>query len=113
MTATTLQLTFARGDKGAKEIQAVINAILSEVDHGSDDLRDELQEAGLDLHEIRDARVKVNEGAQGIDPIVTPIIVGIAVAAGSKVAETLWTDIIWPRIVRKLRDSRHRQEKKH
>ena len=58
--------------------------------------------AGLDPDVLADARADVTDGEHGAEPILTTIIVGIAVSAGSKVAETLWRDVLWPRIRRRL-----------
>jgi hypothetical protein len=44
----------------------------------------------------------VVEGEQGAEPILTSIIVGIVSAAGARAAESLWVDVLWPRIRRKL-----------
>ena len=47
---------------------------------------------------MADARAEVTDSEHGAEPILTTIIVGIAVSAGSKVAESLWKDVLWPRI---------------
>lgn len=58
--------------------------------------------AGLDPADLTDARAEVTDGEHGAEPILTTIVVGIVVSAGSKVAESLWKDVIWPRIRRRL-----------
>ena len=46
--------------------------------------------------------MQVTEGQQGAEPVLTTILVGIVVSIGSKVAESLWKDVLWPRIRRRL-----------
>src|SRR5437763_841460 len=35
-------------------------------------------------------------------PVLTTILIGIAVKAGSTVAESLWREVIWPQLRRRL-----------
>jgi hypothetical protein len=58
--------------------------------------------AGAESADLAGVTVRVREGAQGAEPILTAILVGIAISAGSKVAETLWTSVIWPYVRRRL-----------
>jgi hypothetical protein len=102
MEQNRLQIPFQRGDAGADDIQAVVDALLDELRDTSSEAAEAARTAGLDPREMADAKVEVREGAQGADPFLTPVLVGITVAVGSKIAESLWEDVLWPRIRRRL-----------
>lgn len=102
MDTPTVELIFARGDEGADSLQAVVDDVLAELSDPSSEAARAATDAGSDLEDLSDASVHVCEGAQGADPFLTPIVVGIAVTAGSRIAETLWTDVLWPRLRRRL-----------
>lgn len=102
MEAPTLSMSFVRGDAGADKIQATVDEVLAELIDPSSEAVRAAGQAGLDVRGLADARVTVREGGQGADPFLTPILVGIAVSAGSKVAETLWKEVLWPRLRRRL-----------
>ena len=74
MSTVALRRRFERGEATAAEIEDVAREVVGE-------LRDPDSEAS------RDAR------AAGLDP---------AVSTGAKVAETLWKEVIWPRVRRRL-----------
>jgi hypothetical protein len=46
--------------------------------------------------------IEVREGGQGFEPVLTSIIVGITVNAGTKAVEAFWTKVLWPRLRRRL-----------
>jgi hypothetical protein len=96
------ELRFAHGDANADEIQAVVDQVLDELSDPASEAADAAARAGLDPAAAGSAAVLVREGGQGLDPVLTPIIVGITVSAGSKVAESLWKDVLWPRLRRRL-----------
>lgn len=96
------ELRFAHGDANADEIQAVIDQVLPELSDPASEAAGAAARAGIDPSAARGAAVQVREGGQGLDPILTPIIIGITVSAGSKVAESLWKDVLWPRLRRRL-----------
>ncbi|MET9311739.1 hypothetical protein ABZX12_07950 [Kribbella sp. NPDC003505] len=102
MDNSTIELRFARGDAGADTIQAAVDDIVAELKDPSSEASTAVQQAGVDLQEITDLKVDVKEGAQGLEPFVTPILIGITVSVGSKIAETLWKEVIWPRLRRRL-----------
>ncbi|MEV6273550.1 hypothetical protein AB0L64_40715 [Kribbella sp. NPDC051936] len=102
MDNSTIELRFARGDAGADTIQAAVDDIVAELKDPSSEASTAVQQAGVDLQEIADLKVDVKEGAQGLEPFVTPILIGITVSVGSKIAETLWKEVIWPRLRRRL-----------
>ena len=93
---------FQRGDATATEIQDVAREVLAELRRPGTEANAAAQSAGLDPIALADARADVTDGEHGAEPILTTIVVGIAVSAGSKVAESLWKDVIWPRIRRRL-----------
>jgi hypothetical protein len=93
---------FERGDVGAAEIQAAVDDVLAALaDPGSDAAR-AARAAGLDPAEVTGADVRVREGRQGAEPILTTIVVGIAVKVGSSAVEALWRKVIWPSLRRRL-----------
>jgi hypothetical protein len=95
----TVLFRYQRGDAGAEEIQAVVDETLSALcDPGSG----EAETAGVDREVLTGATIEVREGAHGADPILTPILVGISIGATTKVAGTLWDDLIWPALRKRL-----------
>src|SRR5688572_25695278 len=98
----TVQWRFARGDATADEIQSVVDEVLAGLADPSSDAAAAARRAGAEPADLAGATVTVREGAQGAEPILTTILVGIAVSAGSKVAETIWTSVIWPYVRRRL-----------
>jgi hypothetical protein len=102
MSAVALRRRFARGEATAAEIEDVAREVLGELRDPDSEASGAARAAGLDPHALTDARPEVTEGEQGVEPVLTTIIVGITISAGSKVAETLWKDVVWPRVRRRL-----------
>jgi hypothetical protein len=102
MELTRTLLTFERGDQSAEDLQRVVDEAVAELADPTTDAAARAVAAGLDPRALAPARVEVREGGQGAEPILTSIVVGIAVHAGSKVAETLWREVLWPRLRRRL-----------
>ncbi|HEY5783953.1 MAG TPA: hypothetical protein VIT65_04170 [Microlunatus sp.] len=102
MTRETLQMEFRRGDASADELQQVVDEVLAELSAPDSEVGLAAQHAGLDANDLVGVEVSVREGQQGAEPVLTTILVGILVSAGSKVAESLWKDVIWPRIRKRL-----------
>lgn len=99
---SSVEWRFQRGDTGAAEIQAAVDDVLAALaDPGSDTAR-VAREAGLDPAQLDGAAVEVREGKQGAEPILTTIVVGIAVKVGSSAVEALWRRVIWPALRRRL-----------
>src|SRR5689334_3848585 len=98
----TVQWRFARGDAAAAEIQATIDEVLEQLGDPASEAAIAARAAGIGSDQLTDVQVEVREGAQGAEPVLTAILVGIAVKAGSTVAETLWREVIWPRLRRRL-----------
>ncbi|MGH3915183.1 MAG: hypothetical protein ACRDTC_17520 [Pseudonocardiaceae bacterium] len=102
MAAVMSEQCYQRGDASAVELQDVIEEILGELAEPDSDAAHAARAAGLEPAELSGVSAEVREGAQGAEPILTTIVIGIAVAAGSKIAETLWAEVIWPRVRRRL-----------
>lgn len=102
MATTAVRWRFERGEATAAEIEDVAREVVGELGDPASEASGAARAAGLDPDALRDARPEVAEGAQGAEPVLTTIVVGIAVSAGSKVAESLWRDVVWPRIRRRL-----------
>jgi hypothetical protein len=90
-----------RGDATATEIGDVAREVLLELREPDSEASAAARAAGLDPAGLVDARAEVTDGEHGAEPILTTILVGIAVSAGSKAAESLWKDVLWPRIRRR------------
>jgi hypothetical protein len=97
-----VQWRFERGDAGAEEIQTSVDEILAELADPVSEASVAARMAGVEPDDLGDVTVEVREGRQGAEPVLTAILVGIAVKAGSTVAETLWREVIWPRLRRRL-----------
>ncbi len=102
MAQQILQWRFQRGDAGASEIQASVDEILAQLGDPDSDASGAARAAGLDPADLDNVTVEVREDRQGAEPALTAILVGIAIKAGSTVAETLWREVIWPRLRRRL-----------
>jgi len=82
---TTVRWRFARGDATADELQAAVDEVLRQQPPG-----------------WGDAAVRVREGEQGAEPVLTTIVVTIAASVGSTVVESFWDDVVWPYLRRRL-----------
>ena len=102
MTVEMTVRRFERGDATATEIEDVAREVIRELREPSSEASAAARTAGLDPARLADARAEVTDGEHGAEPILTTIAVGIVVSAGSKVAESLWKDVLWPRIRRRL-----------
>lgn len=98
----SVQWRFARGDAAAAEIQATVDEVLEQLGDPASEAANAARAAGIGSDQLTGVRIEVREGAQGAEPVLTTILVGIAVKAGSTVAETLWREVIWPRLRRRL-----------
>ena len=102
MSAAMATWRFERGDATATEIEDVACEVLAELREPGSQASAAARSACLDPASVADARAEVTDGEQGAEPILTTIVVGIGVSAGSKVAKSLWKDVLWPRIRRRL-----------
>jgi len=102
MVEQTVQWRFARGDAGADEIQSTVDEILVQLTDSASEAWDAARAAGLEPAGLGEVQIEVREGAQGAEPVLTTILIGIAVKAGSTVAESLWREVIWPQLRRRL-----------
>jgi hypothetical protein len=81
-----VELRFAYGAASAAELQAVIDEVLAE---------DPV--AGL-----RSGDITVREEGHGVEPITTAIVVGFLLKGGAKVASDVWSDVLWPRLKKRI-----------
>ena len=93
---------YQRGDASAAELQEVVDEVLGQLTEPDSEVAHAARAAGLEPGEFSGVHAEIREGEQGAEPILTTIIVSLAVAAGSKVAGTLWDEVIWPRLRRRL-----------
>jgi hypothetical protein len=103
MTApTTVHMIYQRGDASAGEISAVVREILSDREHATSDLAKRAADAGIDPALLAGVSVEVSEDGQGLEPILTSIVIGLTVRAAEAIAENIWTKVIWPLVRRRL-----------
>jgi len=93
---------YERGDASADQLQGVVDDVLEQLTQPDSEAATAARAAGLEPAGHAAAAVEIREGAQGAEPVLTTIVVTIAVTAGSKVAETLWDEVLWPRLRRRL-----------
>ncbi|HET8657960.1 MAG TPA: hypothetical protein VFM55_03070 [Micromonosporaceae bacterium] len=101
-TPTTVEWRFARGDATADEIQSVVDDLLAYLREPSSDQTRAARRTGAEPAALAGATVWVREGEQGAEPLLTTILVGIAVSASSRVIESFWADVFWPYLRRRL-----------
>lgn len=102
MPEVSYRRRYQRDGASAARIEEVAREVLAELADPDSEASRTAERAGLDRATLVDGRVEVTEGEQGAEPILTTIIIGIAISAGSKIAETFWKEVIWPRIRRRL-----------
>lgn len=93
---------YERGDASAEQLQEVADEILGQLAQPDSEAARAARTAGLDPAGLSAAAVEIREGAQGAEPVLTTIVVSIAVTAGSKIVESFWDDVLWPRLRRRL-----------
>lgn len=102
MTVSMVEQRFARGDANADQLQDVVDEIVHQLAVPGSEVAESARAAGLEPAELADVGVEIREGEQGAEPVLTSIVVGITVTVGSKVVESLWEEVIWPRLRRRL-----------
>jgi hypothetical protein len=102
MPLVTTRRRFTRGSSPASQIELVARAVLAELDDPDSEASRAARRAGLTPADLDGARIEVAEGEQGAEPILTSIVIGIISAGGARMAESLWVDVLWPRIRRRL-----------
>jgi hypothetical protein len=93
---------FRRGAASADLISEAARDVLAELGRPGSEATGAADRAGFDPARLTDARIKVAEGEQGVEPVLTSVVVSIAASVGAKVVESLWTDVLLPRIRRRL-----------
>jgi hypothetical protein len=92
----TVEIEFVRGQADAKKLQQVVDKVLAELGDDSSDTAKAARKAGLEPGDL--AGITVREGAQGADPLLTPIIVMYVGNVTVHIANTFWDEVLWPRI---------------
>jgi hypothetical protein len=92
-------LTFASGKAPIDEIQEELDAISKELRDPNSDAARRAAELGVDPSQLPsfEAKVETKQGFAGAD-----ILIQIGIAIAKDVAEKLWTDVIWPRIRKRI-----------
>lgn len=103
MTSTPADVTlrFRRGQASAVQLDETIQEILAELRDPDSELAREFAHEGLDPAEFGLAHVTVEEPEQGVDPVITPILIGIAINVGSQAIIKAWEKLIWPQIAKR------------
>lgn len=99
---STNELRFFYGEASGDELQAVVDEVLLELRDPGSEAAQQARQAGLDPHLLASADISVREEQQGLDPLLTTVLVGITVEVGSHVAKKFWDEVVWPRIRRRL-----------
>jgi N-acetylglucosamine kinase-like BadF-type ATPase len=95
-------LEFARDQKGATEIQRVVDDVLRELGDPNSEAAKRAKKADLERQQLASASVKVTESGQGVDPVSITILVTIAGGVGTHIATKLWDEVVWPHVKREL-----------
>jgi hypothetical protein len=103
MSSSKDGLRFQRDQASAKELQSAIDEIVAEFNDAGSEASRQAAEAGIDATELSGISVSVEEDKQGIEPVLTTILVTIAADVGKQVlVDELWVKVLWPRIKRRL-----------
>jgi predicted TIM-barrel fold metal-dependent hydrolase len=80
----------------------VVDETIADLRDPTDVIARRARELGLDPAQISNAGVQIEEDRQGADPIFTMIVVTLGVNVAAHVLTTIWDDLLWPRIKRRL-----------
>ena len=94
-------LAYGRGTRSADEIQYEIERFWAELD-GSDELRKELMDAGIDIASLPDQAeradsIRVSVRGAGVEPTMVALIIAFAPVANEMLI-SLWKQVLLPRI---------------
>src|SRR5450759_846731 len=92
------ELYVERGEATKDEVQETIDEILAEIATGEGQLADETRVVGMSVDV--DTTIVVKEAAQGFVPFAA-LALAFAGAAGKKLAERFWEDVLLPEIRRR------------
>jgi hypothetical protein len=101
-TRKRTQIRFERGQASAKDLQKVVDEVLTELRRPASESVRLAKQSRLDPSLLADAEVSVGEEGHAVDPVITPIVVGIVVAVSGHAANRFWDDVIWPRVKKRL-----------
>lgn len=100
--SNTTQIHYEYGEADSDQLQAVVDGTLAELADQESEAARRAAAAGLNVDQIVDVKISVTEEDQGVEPVTTIILVGIAIKAGSHAAIKLWDKVVMPRIERHL-----------
>lgn len=94
------ELRFRVGQAGAEQLQRAVDDALEQ-------LRAQVDDGGQpggdwDRAELADLRVRASESEQGVEPLLTAVVIAFAGKAGKRLADRLWEEVLEPAIKRKL-----------
>jgi hypothetical protein len=98
----TIEMIYERGDATADDLAAAVAEILANSHLATGELAERAAQAGIDPAVLPTVSISVTEDSQGLEPILTSIVIGLTVRAGETIAETLWRKVVWPLARRKL-----------
>jgi hypothetical protein len=102
MSDQSIELRFTRGSVDAATLESFLAEVLAEFgEHDSHDA-DWASEHGIDAQAVAESNARVREEAHGLEPISTTVLVTIGTGLGLKILESLWDDVLWPRLRRKF-----------
>jgi hypothetical protein len=87
-------LRFKRGHVGAGELQRYVDSIVSELETVGSESNMKARAAGLGNTELHNVSVKLSEKVEPNE--TTAIVVSLATAVSTRVAQTLWLKVISP-----------------
>ena len=99
---TSLKSAMNMEEATSDQLQSVVDSTLAELADQESDAARRAAAAGLNVEQLLDAKISVTEEGQGVEPITTTILVGIAIKVGSHVAIKFWDSVVMPRIERHL-----------
>lgn len=101
--ASGVPLKFQHDGAGAADLEQEISAALAELTDPGSEASKLARVEGLDPAELSGAEISVTEDKQGVEPILTTILITIAADLGKEiVVDKFWAKVLWPRVRRKL-----------
>jgi hypothetical protein len=101
--AGEVDLKFQHDGAGSADLEKEIDAALAELTDPASEASNLARAEGLDPAELSGAEISVAEDKQGIEPILTTILITIAADLSKEiVVDKFWAKVLWPRVRRKL-----------
>jgi len=102
MQSSAIELRFRYSQANAAEIQMVADEVLDELHDEDSEAARQARKAGLDPSILANADINVREQGQGVEPILTTILVSISAEVGAHIARRFWDEVLWPRLRRRF-----------